>query len=84
MRERIYAFEKNKIRVVTSSQIQKKNDKTSKKSDFKILIRVIFITAMATYDHHTFRTVLKNNIFHVDSMKKGPTFSGSDFIVLGF
>ena len=67
-----------------SSQIQKKTDKSAKKSDFKIVIRVIFITAMAPYDHHTFRTVLKNKIFHVDSMKKGPTFWGSDFVVLGF
>ena len=67
-----------------SSQIQKKTDKSAKKSDFKIMIRVIFITAMAPNDHHAFRTVLKNNIFHVDIMKNGPTFWGSDFVVLGF
>ena len=72
-----------KIKFV-SSQVHITSDKSAKKSDFKIVIRVIFIIAMAPYDHHTFRTVLKNNIFHVDSMKKGPTFWGSDFVVLGF
>ena len=42
--------------------------------------KVISITEMALYDRHTFKTEIKNNILHVHSMKKGPTFWGSNFV----